>query len=310
MREVFFLDRVLSDEQKLRKAIEISQRRNNYYKSTYVRPENNEINKKEYKLFKRMFIQIVICLFIYGGFYIISNRNNIFSSNIIEKTNLILSYDVNFKEWCEKGKNSVNGFINKWREQNIVNNDEKNNNPNSTQTENVSEANQEIENNNAVEEQNNQPNEEKKVEDSQKNLSKMKKDVEFIKSNYSFKRPIKGKITSRFGEREVLIKGMTSNHKGIDIATKNGTKIRASIDGQVEEASKNSQYGNFIKIKKDDILTVYAHCKKLKVKKGDTVKKGDVIATVGSTGVATGPHLHFEIRLNNRYINPELIIQF
>ena len=103
---------------------------------------------------------------------------------------------------------------------------------------------------------------------------------------------------------------MTSNHKGIDIATKNGTKIRASIDGQVEEASKNSQYGNFIKIKKDDILTVYAHCKKLKVKKGDTVKKGDVIATVGSTGVATGPHLHFEIRLNNRYINPELIIQF
>ena len=162
MREVFFLDRVLSDEQKLRKAIEISQRRNNYYKSTYVRPENNEINKKEYKLFKRMFVQIVICLFIYGGFYIISNRNNIFSSNIIEKTNLILSYDVNFKEWCEKGKNSVNGFINKWREQNIVNNDEKNNNPNSTQTENVSEANQEIENNNAVEEQNNQPNEEKK----------------------------------------------------------------------------------------------------------------------------------------------------
>ena len=78
----------------------------------------------------------------------------------------------------------------------------------------------------------------------------MEKDAEFIKNNYNFEIPINGKITSRFGEREVLIKGMTLNHKGIDIATKGGTKIRASIDGQVEEASKNSQYGNFIKIRR------------------------------------------------------------
>ena len=138
----------------------------------------------------------------------------------------------------------------------------------------------------------------------------MEKDVQFIKEKYKFTKPIKGKITSEFGAREVLISGMTADHKGIDIASKQGTKIKAAIDGQVEEVSKNSQYGNFIKIKTDDVLTVYAHCKKIKISKGYKVKKGDVIATVGSTGVATGPHLHFEIRLFNRYINPKLIIKW
>ncbi len=304
------MDRVLTDEEKLRRAIEISQRRNNYCRESYARTENISNNKKEYKLFKRMFVQIIICLLIYGALYLISNKNYIFSAEIIEKTNSILNYDIDFIGLCEKTKNSVSDFIDKWKEQSIVENNLENNNKNLTQIENVGETNQQTENNNAVEEETSKQKEENKVEDSQKNLSKMEKDAEFIKSNYSFKRPINGKITSRFGEREVLIKGMTSNHKGIDIATKGGTKIRASIDGQVEEASKNSQYGNFIKIKTDNILTVYAHCKKLKVKKGEKVKKGDVIATVGSTGVATGPHLHFEIRLNSRYINPELIINF
>ena len=103
---------------------------------------------------------------------------------------------------------------------------------------------------------------------------------------------------------------MSSDHKGIDIAAKKGTKIKAAISGQVEEASSNSEYGNYIKIKKGEILTVYAHCKKLKVSKGDKVKQGDVIATVGSTGKSTGPHLHFEIRLSGRYINPRLVINF
>ena len=90
------MEKILSDEEKLRRAIEISQRRNNYYRTENVKRENVKDNKKEYKIFKRMVIQIFICLFIYGGFYVISNRNYIFSSQIIDKTNLILGWDVNF----------------------------------------------------------------------------------------------------------------------------------------------------------------------------------------------------------------------
>ena len=96
----------------------------------------------------------------------------------------------------------------------------------------------------------------------------------------------------------------------IDIATKSGTSIKSAIEGTVSVASKNNEYGNFIKIINKDVMTVYAHCEKLKVKEGDKVKMGDTIATVGSTGNSTGPHLHFEIRLSDRYINPELVIKF
>ena len=298
------MERVLSDDEKLRRAIEISKRRNNYYRTSNIREDNVVKNKKEYKLFKRMTIQIIICVLIYGGFYLISNKNYIFSTNVINRTKAILNYDINFKEWYEKSKNSINGFIDKWEEQNTEEkNAENTNNSIDNMVENINEKEP---NNNNTSTNLNEKNEEKI---SKKNLSQAEKDVEFIKSKYSFKRPVKGKVSSRFGEREVLIKNMTRDHKGIDIAAKQGTKIRAAIGGQVEQATKNSQYGNFIKIKTDNMLTLYAHCKKLNVKKGDKVKKGDVIATVGSTGVATGPHLHFEIRLNNRYINPELVIQ-
>ena len=103
---------------------------------------------------------------------------------------------------------------------------------------------------------------------------------------------------------------ITAKHKGIDIAANQGTPIQAATDGQVEVADKNNDYGNFVKIKQGAVLTVYAHCQKLKVKQGEKVKQGDVIAWVGSTGKSTGPHLHFEIRLSGRYINPKYIIQF
>ena len=303
------MERVLSDEEKIRRAIEISQRRNNRYRVTNIQKENITNNKKEYKLFKRMFVQIIICILIYSGFYLVSNRNYIFSAEIIDKTNSILSYDIDFKEFYDKGKEKINSFIEKWKEQNNVDINQQSDNQNEN-INNEANNNQDKENNNVEKEDKSNSSANSEKESNKKNLSQMEKDVEYLKSKYNFKKPLKGRKSSRFGERKVLVKGMTSNHKGIDIAAKKGTKIKAAIDGQVEAASKNSQYGNYIKIKTDDVLTLYAHCKKLKVKKGDKIKKGDVIATVGATGVATGPHLHFEIRLNNRYINPELIINF
>ena len=68
--------------------------------------------------------------------------------------------------------------------------------------------------------------------------------------------------------------------------------------------------GNYIIIENGELKLVYAHCKELKVKKENTVKQGDVIATVGSTGNSTGPHLHFEIRINNEKVNPKLLLDF
>ena len=68
--------------------------------------------------------------------------------------------------------------------------------------------------------------------------------------------------------------------------------------------------GNYIIIENEELKLVYAHCKELKVKEGDFVKQGDVIGTVGSTGNSTGPHLHFEIRINNEKIDPKLILNF
>lgn len=278
------MERIISDEEKIRRAIEISQRRNKNYGIQRTAKVNVD-NKKDYRLFKRMILQIIICLLIYSIFYLIRTTNYIFSEDVINQTSSILSYDINFHELYQKGVNGVKGFINKYQEQN------------NNMSENEIVNNQEELNNIVVE---------GKEEDS--SMTQMEKDAKEVKDKYSFIKPINGKVTSEFGEREVTSPIMTANHKGIDIAAKQGTKIKAAMEGQVEEADKNDDYGNYIKIKQGDVLTVYAHCEKLKVSKGDEVKQGDVIATVGSTGKSTGPHLHFEIRLSGRYINPELII--
>lgn len=68
--------------------------------------------------------------------------------------------------------------------------------------------------------------------------------------------------------------------------------------------------GNHVKILNNDVMTLYAHCKTIYVKEGDTIKQGQAIAEVGSTGNVTGAHLHFEVRKDNRYVNPDLLIAF
>ena len=68
--------------------------------------------------------------------------------------------------------------------------------------------------------------------------------------------------------------------------------------------------GNHIKIVSDDVATVYAHCKKIYVKQGDNITQGQAIGEVGSTGNSTGPHLHFEVKKENRYVDPDLILDF
>ena len=105
------MERALSDEEKIRKAIEISQRRNRNYE--YQRTAKvNVTNKKDYKLFKRMILQIIICLLIYAIFYMITTTNYIFSESVINQTSSILNYDINFNDLYKRGKEYIKGIIN------------------------------------------------------------------------------------------------------------------------------------------------------------------------------------------------------
>ncbi len=118
-----------------------------------------------------------------------------------------------------------------------------------------------------------------------------------------------GRITDRFGTR----RGFRSwkPHTGLDIASRWGTPIYSTADGIVETTAWRSGYGKCIIINHGNgIKTLYGHLSAYKVKKGQTVKRNQLIAKMGSTGLSTGPHLHYEVRVNDVVINPELYIFF
>jgi murein DD-endopeptidase MepM/ murein hydrolase activator NlpD len=112
--------------------------------------------------------------------------------------------------------------------------------------------------------------------------------------------PVSGTITSRFGSRS---RGL---HTGLDIATSKGTPIKAAASGVVTYSGYKGSYGYMVVISHaNGVETYYAHCSRLYVSAGQKVKQGDVIASVGSTGNSTGPHLHLEIRVNGKARNPQ-----
>ena len=115
--------------------------------------------------------------------------------------------------------------------------------------------------------------------------------------------PVSGRITSRYGERSSLRR---STHTGLDIACVTGTDIKVVSNGTVTFSGKKGSYGNLIIVDHGNgVETWYGHCSKLYKKVGESVEAGDVIAAVGSTGNSTGPHLHFEIRINGNTVNPQ-----
>lgn len=132
-------------------------------------------------------------------------------------------------------------------------------------------------------------------------------DIETTDKTEKFINPLKDKytLTSRFGQR------IHNFHKGIDLATASGSDIVATKSGEVIFSSYEGAYGNLVIIQHtDSVKTYYAQCSKLNVNVGDKVNQGDVIANVGSTGNSTGPHLHFEIRINDECVNPQDYIEF
>ena len=122
----------------------------------------------------------------------------------------------------------------------------------------------------------------------------------------TYVRPISGGVqTSGFGRRSAPTRGASSYHKGIDWATPTGTPVYASCGGTVAKAGWGSGYGYVVYINHEDgRQTRYAHLSKVLVSAGQTVKQGDRIALSGNTGISTGPHLHFEMKLNGVLLDP------
>jgi murein DD-endopeptidase MepM/ murein hydrolase activator NlpD len=117
--------------------------------------------------------------------------------------------------------------------------------------------------------------------------------------------PVSGAISSPFGERDNPMGQGTEFHPGIDIAADAGAPIAAAMGGTVVAAGPDGGYGNLITVDDGNGLTTrYAHCSQIYARVGERVAPGDVIGAVGSTGRATGPHLHFEVRQDDRAIDP------
>jgi len=117
--------------------------------------------------------------------------------------------------------------------------------------------------------------------------------------------PANGWITSYYGPRLSPYAGRVKMHEGIDVGANQGKYILATADGVVTYAGEKPGFGNFINIDHGyGIETVYAHAQRVIAKKGQVVKRGDLIATVGNTGYSTGPHVHYEVRVNETPVDP------
>ncbi len=324
------MERTMSVEEKIRRAEEIYSRRQERTGQRTATVTVSNDNKKDIKLLKKMIKQIIVSLLIYIVIYTIQNNNYIFSEDFLKKTDEILSYDMNFIQIYEDIKQNIEQGIQQMKTQNegifenVVNTTteenvtEENTVEGNTAEENTTEdnANQNaiggaeeniIENTSQVEDTNKEKNEEKNEEEPQ--LTQEEQDIANIKATTTFIKPVEGTISSRFGQREPTTSTVPKNHTGVDIATNMGTKILAATGGEVVLASEEGDYGKHLKIQTGEVSIIYAHCNNLYVRQGDQITQGQEIAEVGSTGNSTGPHLHFEIRISERKIDPEKILE-
>lgn len=301
------MERVMSVEDKIRRAEEIYYKRRQQEVPMREMIRKTPTKKNDIRLIKKMIKQIIVCMIIYGIFYLIVNSNYIFSEDFTNKVKEILSQDINFSQVYSVVSNRINEIYkqtikeesqneeNEEQNKDIINNDE-----------NIGGA---EENLTTVETPDSEIVQEQIPENETSGLSQMEQDANHIKNTISFIKPVNGKISSVFGLRNPTTSTVPKDHKGTDIATETGSKIVSATDGKVVLVSTTGDYGNHLKIQTNDVIIVYAHCNKLYVNEGDIIKQGQEIAEVGSTGNTTGPHLHFEVRYQNRYVDPQLILE-
>jgi secretion/DNA translocation related TadE-like protein len=114
------------------------------------------------------------------------------------------------------------------------------------------------------------------------------------------------RITAGFGESGPA--WSSGRHTGLDFAAPAGTPVRSAADGRVREAGTDGRYGNLVKVDHGGVVTYYAHLSRIAVRAGDVVRQGQQLGTVGSTGNATGPHLHFEVRIGGVARDPAALL--
>lgn len=288
------MERTMSVEEKIRRAEQIYERRKQGSdKQIATVSVNNE--KKDIRLLKKMIVQILICISIYLVIYFINNSEYVFSKDFINKINEILSYDVNFIDLYNTIKDQYNKII-------VNNNEQEQPEQTKEQEENTTQdgiggAVEDLQNTSDVK------------EETTKELSQSEQDIINVKNTTTFIKPIEGIISSKYGQRDTATGRVPKNHTGTDIAANLGTKIKSASDGEVVLASEEGDYGKHLKIQIGEVSIIYAHCNNLYVKQGDKVTQGQEIAEVGSTGNSTGPHLHFEIRISERTVDPQSILE-
>lgn len=144
-----------------------------------------------------------------------------------------------------------------------------------------------------------------KISAQEADTGSIQKTVVPTSGDYAWPLTVRGRITSSFGYRSAPTAGASTYHKGVDIAVNVGSSVLATKDGKVVTATYSSSAGNYVAIYHGGgIYSYYMHCSRLNVSAGDKVEKGQVIAKSGSTGISTGPHLHFAIYKNGTYVNP------
>ena len=302
------MERTMSVEEKIRRAEEIYEKR----KQVMERPVttvNLNNNKKDIKLLKKMIVQIIICSCIYFVIYLVHNSNYVFSEDFIKQVNEILSYDTNFFLLYQNIKESIEEIMNNKKQDSQDQNkgQEEQNNEQEQQDENKE---SEIDNNKEnIQEAIGGAEEVEQQSNETIQLSQAEQDIVDIKSTTNFIKPLEGVISSKYGIRETATGNVPKNHTGTDIAANLGTKIKSATDGEVVLASSEGDYGKHLKIQIGEVSIIYAHCNNLYVKQGDKIVQGQEIAEVGSTGNSTGPHLHFEIRVHERTVDPESVLE-
>lgn len=284
------MEKILNDEEKIRRAEEIYFRRNNQIYPTRKK-EEKKIKYTKYRMLLNLLVMFNLAVIV----FCIQNKDFIFTKEFIEKmdeynnnaTGKILNVFGDFlKEDEENNSNMINSS------ENVLITD---GNQNATETQNI------------VEENNNDKND---FENTISSINEMEIDISNLKAAYKFINPLQGTVSSGFGARQSKYQNVTGYHTGIDIAADTGTPIVASMEGIVELVSSEGDYGKHVKIRCNNVYTLYAHCSKIFVKEGQIVAQGQKIASVGNTGNSTGPHLHFEIRVEDRFVDPAKIIKF